>query len=379
MSVEAANALTARWASTVDGKPTVFSGVGVYPLLALLAPYAAGAARDELLAVAGAPARFDLADSPTTRLAMAVWSRHDLPLTSGWLDAVPEPMRGVLTGDPGTDQPVLDAWASRHTDGLIPKMPVAVDDETQLLLASALLVVTTWAEPFREQWVQPGSGPWQGRDVTGLRRRTRDLGVLRVVDTGAGPLTLVTVRGSEDVDVVLALGTPDRSAAEVLSAAITAPGHGPGRAVTDGPGVTEQVVTAMDDQPELELSTVRFTVEDDHDLLANAEMFGLRSATDRSRGHFPGISPKPLAVSAARQSAVATFGAKGFKAAAVTAMAMTAGSLPPKPTKRKRLVTVTIDRPFGFLAVHRRTGLVLVAGWVGEPDPYQRSTVPRGF
>ncbi|MFC6021311.1 serpin family protein [Plantactinospora solaniradicis] len=379
MSVEAANALSARWASTLDGTQTVFSGVGVYPLLALLAPYAAGPARDELLAVAGVPARFDLAGSPTTRLAMAVWSRHDLPLTSGWLDAVPESMRGELTGDPGTDRPVLDAWASRHTEDLIPRMPVEVDGETQLLLASALLVVTTWAEPFKEQWVQPGSGPWQGRDVTGLRRRSRDLSVLRVADTGAGPLTLLTVRGSEDVDVVLALGAPDRSAAQVLSAAIATPGPGPTLAATDGPGVTEEVVTALDDQPELELSTVRFTVEGDHDLLANAELFGLRSATDRGRGHFPGISPRPLAVSAARQSAVATFGAKGFKAAAVTAIAMTVGSLPPKPTKQKRLVRVAFDRPFGFLAVHRRTGLVLVAGWVSEPDPYQRSAVPPGF
>jgi hypothetical protein len=28
---------------------------------------------------------------------------------------------------------------------------------------------------------------------------------------------------------------------------------------------------------------------------------------------------------------------------------------------------VTFDRPFGFLAVHRPTGLVVVAGWVAAP------------
>ncbi|MGX7671707.1 serpin family protein [Plantactinospora sp. DSM 117369] len=374
MSTEAANALTARWAARLDGRQTVFSGAGVYPLLALLAPYADGPARAELHAVAGTPARYALTGSPTTSLAMAVWSRHDLPLTDRWLAAVPESMRGQLTGDPGTDQPVLDGWAARHTDGLIPAMPVRVSQETRLLLASALLVLTTWAEPFAEGWIRPQAGPWQDRDLTGLHRSTRDLAVLRVADTEAGPVTLLTVRGSEDVDVVLVLGGPDRTAAQVLPAAVTALRPGPSLAVTAGPGVTEEVVTALDDQPELWVSTVRFTVAGDHDLLEHAELFGLRSATDSGRGHFPGISPEPLAVSAAQQSAVATFGPQGFKAAAVTAVGMRAGSVPPQPTSRKRRVRATFDRPFGFLAVHRGSGLVLVAGWVTDPDPYQHPT-----
>lgn len=64
MSTTATNTLTARWTSTLDGGQTVLSGAGVYPLLALLARYAAGPARDELLAVAPDPARFDLDRSP---------------------------------------------------------------------------------------------------------------------------------------------------------------------------------------------------------------------------------------------------------------------------------------------------------------------------
>ncbi|WSV18838.1 hypothetical protein OG588_32405 [Streptomyces prunicolor] len=41
------NALTARWAGVADGG-TVFSAAGVWPLLALLADGAGGAARAEL-------------------------------------------------------------------------------------------------------------------------------------------------------------------------------------------------------------------------------------------------------------------------------------------------------------------------------------------
>lgn len=382
MSATAANTLTANWAARLPGVQTVLSGAGVYPLLALLAQHAAGPARDELLAVAADPTRFDLAGSPTTRLALGVWSRHDLPLTDRWLAAVPASMRGQLTGDPSVDQPLLDRWATDQTNGMIPTMPVAVNRGTLIVLASALVVLTTWADPFTELRYEPQDGPWQGREVAGLRRRTFDLGALRVADTPTGPVTLLTVRGSDDVDVVLALGVPEHGAGQVLPAAITALTEGTGRDATTagiaGPGISEQIVTAPDDRPELSASTVRFTATSDHDLLRHAALFGLTSATDGSAGHFPGISPVPLVVSQARQSAVATFSATGFKAAAVTAIAMRVGYAQPVETHRKRLVRADFDRPFGFVAVHRPTGLVLVAGWVTDPDAWNPPTMMTG-
>jgi serine protease inhibitor len=33
-------------------------------------------------------------------------------------------------------------------------------------------------------------------------------------------------------------------------------------------------------------------------------------------------------------------------------------------------VQAVFDRPFGFLAVHRHSRLVLMAGWVTDPEPY---------
>jgi hypothetical protein len=379
MTTAAANALTARWAATLDGGQTVLSGAGVQPLLALLARYAAGPARDELLAVAGsgsvAGEGSGLLDSPTTRLAVGVWSRHDLPLTARWRAEVPGSLRGQLTGDPAVDQPVLDRWAAERTDGLVPALPVTVDRGTLLVLASALVVVTRWAEPFTDGWCRPGAGPWRGRDLAGLHRRTFDLEALRVARTPVGALTLLTVRGDEGVDVMLALGPEGAGAAQVLPAAVTAldriaDGAGPDPADLDGPGISVQVVPAPDDRPELVVSTVGFTVRSGHDLLRRPELFGLCAATDGTSGHFPGISPAPLVVSQARQDAVATFGARGFRAAAVTAIATRAGAAPGRDDRRKRRVRLDVDRPFGFLAVHRPTGLVLVAGWVTDPDPH---------
>ncbi|MFG2830301.1 hypothetical protein ACGFWI_23015 [Streptomyces sp. NPDC048434] len=79
------------------------------------------------------------------------------------------------------------------------------------------------------------------------------------------------------------------------------------------------------------------------------------------------MSAQPLAVSDARQTATAAFGALGFRAAAVTVMPVPMGSVPPPPPYRAQQISARYDRPFGFLAVHRASGLVLVAGWVTEP------------
>ncbi|MFI5910367.1 serpin family protein [Dactylosporangium sp. NPDC051541] len=373
MTTANANALTARWASTLDGDATVLSGAGVYVLLALLAPFAAGPAREELLAVAPAP--LALPESPTTRMATAVWSRSEVPLTDEFTAAVPEELRGKLTGDPEVDQPELDAWASAQTEGEIPRMPVTVDTDTLMVLAGALLVRTAWAERFEDGVQRPPGGPWAGRELAGLHRRGRGaeaLRALRVVDSTDGPLTLLTVAGDEDVDVVLALGAADSPAAAVLPAAIAGLHSDQSLAVGSGPGVSVRVVEAVDDVPELAVSTVRFRVEAKHDLLAHAPVFGLQAATDASVGHFPGMSPVPLAVSQARQDAVAEFTGTGFKAAAVTGIAMRlAGAFFPQLDHRKEVTSVVFDRPFGFLAVHRPTGLVLVAGWVAEPQPFR--------
>ncbi|WP_327234672.1 hypothetical protein [Streptomyces sp. NBC_01317] len=63
---------------------------------------------------------------------------------------------------------------------------------------------------------------------------------------------------------------------------------------------------------------------------------------------------------------MAEFGALGFRAASVTALGLFAGGIPHLSHRSVR-VSADFDRPFGFLAVHRTSRLVLTAGWVAEP------------
>ncbi len=67
---------------------------------------------------------------------------------------------------------------------------------------------------------------------------------------------------------------------------------------------------------------------------------------------------------------MARFGAHGFEAAAVTAFGA-AGAGIPRLRWLTTTVSATFDRPFGFLAPHRHTRLVLAAGWVTDPEPYR--------
>ncbi|WKX73291.1 serpin family protein [Streptomyces sp. XD-27] len=391
-TVRAVNQLTGDWARiAVDKAPdgvdggTVFSSAGVWPLLAVLAGGANGPARGELEAAVGlagsvsplAQGRavieaLDAMDGVAA--ATGLWIRQGLvPVRRAWETALPPGVRGALTGDTEADRRELDGWAARHTAGAIDTMPVPVTPDTLLVLAGALLLRTTWTVPFRDGWMTPDHGPWRARQLHGLYQSGKDLDGVRIAhDTPAGPLTVAEIPGDNGLTVFLLLGSEGVAGGEVLHAGVgvlagdceTRPGSAlpPGEA---GPGVTVREVTSWDATPTLTIATPQFTVRARHDLLRHAGLFGLRTAMDASRGHFPGISPVPLAVSSAQQAMTAAFTAKGFEAAAVTAFGIDASGV---PMQRSMHVGACFDRPFGFLAVHRATGLVLAAGWVTDPD-----------
>jgi hypothetical protein len=391
MSVQRANTLTTAWASVSPAR--VFSAAVVYPLLARLAAVADGPARAELLAVAPTPL-----DLPV-RGALGIWAREGAALTLDWA-ARSDPR---LTGDPAVDRPLLDAWAAAQTGAPVPPLPpVSGTDEHALVLASALAVTADWREPFTDGVMRPPSGPWAGRRLASLHRRGPDLSALRVAATAAGPVTLLTVAGAGEVDVVLCTAGGAAPPGAVLGAAVAAlatgddpapggsaapaagdgpgsgsggsaapaagdgPGAGGSAALVGGAGITVAMVAADDPEPELVVKVPRFAAAEAHDLLAlSPEVFGLSAAA--VTGAFPGIGTGPLRVRAAGQSVAAAFTAPGFRAAPVAPGPMIPMTYAPHGTRRLR-VTARFDLPFGYLAVHRPTGLVLMAGWIDDPE-----------
>ncbi|GAA2375018.1 hypothetical protein Cme02nite_04430 [Catellatospora methionotrophica] len=377
-AVAGANALTRRWVSTIDsGASAAVSGAGVWPLLAYLAPAADGDGRDELAeavglppdaAAAGAAALVELLrTAPGLRAAIGAWVHPRLDLRDSWRDSLPPGTVGTLGG-----QAALDAWVREQTGGLLDRMPLRIDPETLLVLASALVARTRWQEPFTDGVLRPDEGPWSGQHLAGLHRTTRKLDMLAEYATAHGPVTVLTVEGSDGIDVDLAVGLPGTPAAAVLTAGVDARSARPskhGSQFAEGdtaPGVTVDRGWAHDDAPRLLASLPRFTVTSSHDLLADPDLFGLRTVSELSRQRLPGVSDFPLGVGAAAQDLTASFTADGFEAAVVTAFGMRAGSAP--PSGRPLQVRLLLDRPFGFVARHRPSGLVLVAGWVASGE-----------
>ncbi|TDD58961.1 proteinase inhibitor I4 serpin [Kribbella antibiotica] len=371
-AVRAVNDLTGRWVRSLPPGNSVVSGLGLWPLLAILATAADEPGRAELAAAAevaaGDGSRLAvqlieaLESSTDLHAALGVWISSQLKLAESFDDVVPAPVVGMLTGDAAIDKPRLDAWAAEHTDGLIPSMPVDIDPNVMLVLASALCLRTTWARPFTEQVKHVGAGAWEG-SWHWLERTDGDLDSVRRY----GALTVITVRGDADVDVLLGVGSGDVVGG--LLDAVGRPADGvPGSELIKGssdevaPGVRLGKTSAL--RPDVRLSLPSFEVSASHDLLDSAELFGLSTVSSDSAGHFSAISPSPLAIGQAKQEVLARFFATGFEAAAVTSLAMVRAAAPMRQALR---LDVVLDRPFAFAAVLRESRLPIVAGWVDSP------------
>ncbi|GHJ48312.1 hypothetical protein Cs7R123_56540 [Catellatospora sp. TT07R-123] len=377
-AVAGANTLTARWAETFSADASAaVSGAGVWPLLAYLASAADGDGRAELAAAVGLPAEDApeaatallglLRAAPALRAALGVWFHPDVPVREQWLRTVPAGSIGVLTDG------ALAAWTREQVGDLLECPPAPDGPEELLVLATVLTVRTTWKEPFEHDVISGQQGPWARRRLAGLKRASADRDQLAVYDTAAGRISVLSVEGSDDITVDILLGAEDAPAGAVLAAGISAP-------ATLTPVRLGSQLTAQDQapgvsighyhrtaEPQLFSYLPRFDVDSAPDLLAFADLFGLRTVSDRSRQRFPGMSESPLAVGAAKQSLTASFTALGFEAAVATRVSLAGGSFSPTVPPN---VCFTVERPFGFAARHRPTGLVLVAGWVADGVDY---------
>lgn len=372
--------LTRAWVARFDGTHnTVISGPGVWLALTALLAGADGDARVELEAATGV-ARADAAATVTRSLddmqrtdgvaaAVALWVNRSVPLLPGLFD----PDSGVRVA-PLEDQAQLDGWVDHATGGLIRSMDVEVSDDVRAVLASAIAARGRWEQPFHS-----GIGTWRGQLLTnGWLIRSFDPDDVAVV--GAGPdttkISRVVVRTTAGTEVHLVAGAPGASAGQCLSLALDAL-HGTvpvitGAGIAAGTSVGCLTVTTEEGdnaRPRALVEVPQFSVADRHDLLHEADLFGLVAVQDTTQGHLPHLTPEPLALSQALQQAVMDFGPEGFEAAAVTALVMVPGSIPPRrPDQHRRLVLgVDHDRPFGFLVV-TPGGVPLFAGWVADVD-----------
>ena len=384
------SAYAARLQAVIGTRHQVASPLGAWLLLALAVPASTGADRRTLTEVLGcdagpaaAAAAALLADPhPVVASAAAVWTAAGAQPGSGferWRSQLPPE---VATGDlPG--QAGLDAWARRHTFGLIDRFGIQGDD-LYLVLATALATKVSWLAPFD---LEPASSlgaasPWASRLARVLRTPapprsghtqyigvTPDAGdVIVHVATAARGLLVVSVAAAAEVPAGTVLAAAHRIGIRHAAGASVDRRDLADLPLGEGPLWRLREVTAMSDACTAVLPA--WSATSAHDL--RDPVLGFAAAKDA-------LAPGPDRWEA-RQSAMARYSRTGFEAAAVTRMAV---GLAARVPARRREAELRFAHPYAVVAITTDGngpagpgaaghgpwhGLPVFSAWVSEPE-----------
>jgi hypothetical protein len=379
----------------------VASPLGAWLLLALAAPACVGADRRELEEILGAEtgtaaavgAELLARPHPLVHTAAAVWGGADQPTggpVAAWLAGLPPQ---VDTG-PVPGQADLDAWARRHTLGLIDRFPLQ-DGSLTWLLATALAARVSWERPFD---LTPGAA--LGRDSPWAATLTRVLVTPRApwarpapghdpfiaATNSAGTVAVHAAAARGGLLVVSVIAAPDAPAGDVIAAAYElgpalAAGHPVARRplfdlpLGDGPAwtITEEFVQTAAAGGREEVCTAAlpaWSARSAHPLTDP----GLGFATVRR-------ALDPVDPWDARQAAMARYTRTGFEAGAVTAMGIAISAIAARPGLR-RTAQLRFGHPFAVVAVAADDaadsrhpaprgpwhGLPVFSAWITSPE-----------
>jgi hypothetical protein len=373
----------------------VGSPLGAWLLLALCAPASEGESRNILNALLGAEsgsaaglASVLLADPhPLVPVAAAAWlqERAEGETLSRWLAGLPPQVdRGPLAG-----QADLDAWASRHTGGLIERFPLN-DPSIWLLVATVIATKVSWERPFDliPAAALGPSSPWAGQLHQVLRTPDGPGHEQFVAATDAvGDVAVHTARARGGLQVTSVAAGPGVPAADVMAAAYDlAP------ALTTGGRVTRRSLfdLPLGEGPLWAISERTGPVKGVSGRQERcAAVLPAWSARSQHNLGAPGLGFL-VAMAAlapgdpwqAGQSAMARYGRVGFEAAAVSAAAAVMGMTTPRQglirTAELRfghpyaVVAVTVDPPGPrsepAAAPGPWHGLPVFSAWVADPQ-----------
>jgi hypothetical protein len=382
----------------------VASPLGAWLLLALAGPVCAGDDLRQLTqilgvdadAAAGFAAELIAHPHPVVHAGAAVWGGSGSAAgarIASWQAGLPPQ---VDTGRVPA-QSDLDAWARRHTAGLIDRFPAEGGATLTWLLATALATRVSWQRPFD---LAPASAlgpasPWAATLTrvlrtpggSGNRRVPGHDQFIAVTDT-AGEVAVHAAGARDGLVVVSVAAAPEVPAADVLSAAYDlgtalAAGRPPARRslfdlpLGDGAAWTitqKRAGTAAPEGKEERCTAVlpAWSAHSAHQLTDPRLGFAaVRHALD------------PIDPWQARQAAMARYTRTGFEAAAVTALAVALSAVIRKPGIR-RTAELRFGHPFAVVAVttggpappgqHRPEppgpwhGLPVFSAWVASPD-----------
>ena len=387
----------------------IISPLGAWLVLALAAPLVTSGEREALERVLGcdvdtarrAADEMLVDPHPAVEMALAMWHRGDIgPALDAWGRSLP----ACATTGPVPTQAKVDAWAQEKSKGQIESMPVALDEFTRLLLATAVATEVQWSEPFDLVPAAELGGAWAAR-VNRVLRRCQDGRASVVARTEAADLVGVSHEfGRGGLDVVSVIAAPDVAPANVIAAAYDVAAHIAGLRSTasfvpafDLPlsghswVVRERVLKDFRGPERIERSEVTIPGWTAHTELKDLIATPGTGFAEIANAILALLPPDPRGGKAeAAQAATGRFDTNGFSAAALTVMRFRTMAMPPPPRRTlERTVEVRFDRPFAVVAATNtsdfaRSGGVLLRGlpafgaWVTDPmEPSDSNETPR--
>ncbi len=390
-----------------DGS-SVASPLAVWLLLAACSSAASGAARSDLEEALGCSAAEATAllerflDRPPQALssALALWARgSDLSTRLvNWSANLPNQVeRGPIPS-----QSVADAWVDRNTQGLIKSFPLEVSQETRLLLACVVASKVRWRRSFEVVSAAENlreTSPWRDR-VERVLLDHHGVGHTLLVSTeSAGVVAAHVAIAQDDLAVISVAADPTLARETVFEAAYEITrlcrddrlesarcslfdlplGQGHSWQITE-----DEVATYRAGERSESISgavLAAWSTRGDLNLRAS-ERFGIEPALSALLGL---VGPHPEGDDArALQSAVASYSATGFEAAALSILDLEIGDSSYLLDQRgvERRARLFFDHPHAVIAIagtssdfaRSRAGhsdifcLPLFSAWIAEPQ-----------
>lgn len=281
----------------------------------------------------------------TVRTANALWVRNGFTLLPAYAQEMGTVFGApIRNGDFGPSTVAeINAWASRETNGRIPKVVDALRSDMVALLLNALYFKGAWRERFdpARTTTRAFTTPGGGRPAVPMMQRT-------------GRLPYGEVRGAQVAE--LAYG----NTAYVMTLVLPAEGSTPRQwlAGLDAGALSAAVGVLAPQQVDLALPKFRLALE--YQLAAPLSAMGMGIAFRGGEANFRRMANDDLFLTHVKQDLFIDVNEEGTEAAAVTQVGVGVVSMP-------LVFTMHLDRPFLFFIRERLSGTILFTGVVNRP------------
>jgi hypothetical protein len=375
-----------RFHRVLGGRHGVASPFGAWLLLALVAPAATGEHRSALADILGCDpddafaAATRLLHEPHTELVLGAAAWHDADVETEPLLHFLRRLAAHVSSGPMPTQAEADAWAQKHTGGLINRFPLDARGNVVLMLATAIAAKVTWYLPFRlaaaDSAVLPADPEFAGKQLLrdpGARAwcgfAHTDAGLLAgYIAPSQGGLYVMSAIGERAADPAAVLDATQKLVCAVSSGAQPEPVSLFDLRLGDGVAwrITEETTSYVGSPERYEVLLPAWEAHSEHPLLPHD--LGFAEAGDA----LIALLPPTGYYTDARQIAMARYTREGFEAAAVTGMAVTS-SAPARREGRVRRARIEFTRPHAVVAATRGAGdwdgLPVFSAWVAEAVP----------